>query len=232
MPVAAVVFDWYATLAVPNSDDFWVRLPELIAAAGGVVDREALHVWETAHPAVHSERSTSEATYRAWQRDRLDQLFARSQLDASARVRLLDEIDEVRYTRRFDVFPDVHDVLEDLRRRGVTVGVCSNWDWDLDRHLTTNRLADLLDFVVCSAQVGYRKPHPAIFDAVLDRAGTSPGETVFVGDSWLDDVGGARQARITPVHIERSGLCTVAAHDGVSCVGDLGDLMAVLHLDD
>ena len=215
MPVSAVVFDWYATLAAPHPDDFWIRLPELITEAGGRPDADALQTWDLDHPSDHREQSASEAVYRAWQRRRLDEVFARCGLDGAARARLLDHVDDVRYSRLFSVFPDVPAAIADLQAQGVVVGICSNWDWDLDRHLAHNGVADLLDFVVCSAQVGYRKPHPAIFEAVLDRAGTAPDETVFVGDSWRDDIVGARTSGLTPVHIVRSGACGVDDHADV-----------------
>lgn len=38
---AVVVFDWYNTLAAPNPNDFWTRLPELISEAGGVPQEAA-----------------------------------------------------------------------------------------------------------------------------------------------------------------------------------------------
>ena len=97
-------------------------------------------------------------------------MFARSGLDLPTRTRLLDHIDEVRYSRIFTVFPDVPAAIADLKRQGITVGICSNWDWDLDRHLAHNGIADLLDFVVCSAQVGYRKPHPVALEPLGARS--------------------------------------------------------------
>jgi hypothetical protein len=47
--VGAFVFDWYNTLAPPNGDDFWSRLPELITGAGGTPDAQALHDWDEGH---------------------------------------------------------------------------------------------------------------------------------------------------------------------------------------
>lgn len=222
MTAAAVVFDWYATLAAPHADDFWERLPELIEQAGGVPDAATL-AERHAHPVEHRRYSTGEALYRDWQRRRLDDLFVRCGVHEPARSALLDHIDDVRYTRLFEVFDDVPGAVSRLKQQGVTVGICSNWDWDLDRHLAHNGLDDVFDFVVCSASVGYRKPHPAIFERVLARAGVAASEVTFVGDDWHDDVTGARTAGFTPVHISRSGTCPVADHDGVTCVTDLRD---------
>jgi putative hydrolase of the HAD superfamily len=229
MAISAVVFDWYATLAMPNPDDFWIRLADEIADAGGEPDDGLLAAWDLDHPVEHLDHSTDEASYRAWQRARLDAVFAGCGVADPARTALLDRIDAQRYTRVYDVFPDVSDVLAGLRDRGVTVGICSNWDWDLDRHLVRNGIADRLDFVVCSAQLGYRKPHPAVFGEVLDRAGTAaPDEVVFVGDSWHDDVTGSRAAGLRPVHVVRAGACRVDGHDGVPCTSTVADVLRLL----
>lgn len=222
--VSAVVLDWYGTLAVPHGDDFWARLDEIVVEAGGRPDPDALAEWELEHPAEHRRHSVDEPGYRAWQRRRLDHVLARCGLAVPQRTRVLDHIETVRYTRLFSTFPDVPAALARLRERGLVVGLCSNWDWDLDRHLDHNGITGLLDFVVCSASVGYRKPHPAIFEEVVGHAGVPAGEILFVGDSWGDDVAGAAAAGLVPVHIARSGPCARDDHCGVPCVPDLAAL--------
>ena len=47
--------------------------------------------------------------------------------------------------------------------------------------------------------VGIAKPDPRIFQLGLDAAGTTPGETVYVGDSYFVDVVGARAAGLGAV---------------------------------
>jgi putative hydrolase of the HAD superfamily len=110
------------------------------------------------------------------------------------------------------------------------VGVCSNWDWDwdLDRQLRHNSVSDLLDFVVCSAIHGHRKPHPAIFTSVIAQAGLPPAQIVFVGDNLSDDVAGAAKAGLRPVHLARQGACQPSDHDGVPCLSDLDQLLDLL----
>ena len=92
--IDVVVFDWYATLGAPNDEDFWPRIPELIEGAGGVVDAGALREWESEHPALHEGQSVSEATYRQWQRDRLEHLFVRCGIGDPGRGELLDHVDD------------------------------------------------------------------------------------------------------------------------------------------
>jgi hypothetical protein len=127
----------------------------------------------------------------------------------------------VRYTRLFDPYPDVVPTLAALHARGVTIGVCSNWDWDLDRHLTRAGVDGLLDFTVCSARVGTRKPSTQMFATVLDRAGVQPDRVLFVGDSWRDDVEGAAAVGMRRLHLVRAGDCPVTAHADVPCASSL-----------
>ena len=53
-------------------------------------------------------------------------------------------------------------------------------------------LSPLLDVVIDSTVVGVRKPDPDIFHAALLALAVSPGETVYVGDSYTHDVCGAK----------------------------------------
>lgn len=193
----------------------------MIHAAGGTPLPAVISHWDHGHPVDHPEHSGSESAYQAWQRDRLATVLVACDVAAPARAELLDEIDRLRYSRVFDVYPDVVPALEALRDRGVAVGVCSNWDWDLDRHLTRNGIDGLLDFVVCSARVGHRKPSKQILATVLDHADVAPQRVVFVGDSWREDVGGAASVGMHPVHLVRSGPCPVDRHDDIPCVPDL-----------
>jgi HAD superfamily hydrolase (TIGR01509 family) len=218
MRVETVVFDWYATLAVPHPEDFWTNFPQLIAARGGRPDPEAILAWERDHPLEHGKWSGSEHDYRAWQREMMAALAETCGLHGSVRDDFVDYVDDRRYTRLFDAYPDVAPTLSALRDRGVTVAICSNWDWCLDRHLTHNGLDGLLDVVVCSAIAGVRKPHPAIFELVLDRTGAEPTTTLFVGDNWHDDIAGAQAAGLTPVHIVRTDECATADHGTVACI--------------
>lgn len=66
----------------------------------------------------------------------------------------------------------------------------------LDRHV---------DVLVVSEEAGVAKPDPAMFQIALDRAGVTAGEVVMVGDSWANDVEGARAAGIRAIWFDRAG---------------------------
>jgi putative hydrolase of the HAD superfamily len=105
----------------------------------------------------------------------------------------------------FTAFDDAAPTLEALRARGVRLIVVSNWDVSLYEVLARVGLGHLLDGVLTSAEVGVRKPDPAIFHHALELAGVAAATARHVGDSLLEDVQGARAAGIEPVLIARDG---------------------------
>lgn len=103
----------------------------------------------------------------------------------------------------FTAFPEVVEVLRELRGRGVRLVVVSNWDVSLHDVLARVGLAPLLDGIITSAEAGSRKPDPTIFVRGLALAGVGASDAVHVGDSPGEDVAGARAAGIEPVLVWR-----------------------------
>jgi len=118
------------------------------------------------------------------------------------------------------VFEDVRPTLDALAGRGVRSAVVSNWDSRLPRLLKALGLGARFEFVLTSAEAGYRKPDAAIFRCALAQMGLSPREAIHVGDSVAEDVAGARNAGITPILLRRSG----DAVEGVITIGQLTEV--------
>ena len=220
----AVVFDWYGTLGHPMPDDWWPRVGELITSAGGRAGSQALETWVSV-PLEHVEHSLSKEHYDRWSTDRLRALLASSGLDGDAAERIIAVIDDARVAETVAITNGALAVIEELHARGILVGLCSNWDWDLDRQLLDNGVAGLFDAVACSARVGYRKPHERIFEEVLGVLGAAPEETVFVGDDWCADIEGALGIGMTAVHAGWAVACEIAEHGEVPCLGSLERLL-------
>jgi HAD superfamily hydrolase (TIGR01549 family) len=92
--------------------------------------------------------------------------------------------------------PHARPMLSTLRERGYKLGLISNTGTPaatLDRHLREEDLLEFFPMRVYSCEVGYRKPHPQIFEIALGRIGSEAGHTVFVGDKPAIDVRGARR---------------------------------------
>ena len=59
--------------------------------------------------------------------------------------------------------------------------------------------------MVVSEALGIRKPHPAVLRAAVRAVGLAPAEVLFVGDTFAEDVLGARAAGVDVVWIDAHG---------------------------
>jgi HAD superfamily hydrolase (TIGR01662 family) len=57
----------------------------------------------------------------------------------------------------------------------------------------------LMRSVVVSAEEGWRKPHPSLFEKALRELEVEPAESLFVGDSPVHDIAGAKAAGMRAV---------------------------------
>jgi HAD superfamily hydrolase (TIGR01549 family) len=103
----------------------------------------------------------------------------------------------------FTLFEDALPALDDLRRRGLKIGLVSNGARDLDEFAEHHRLE--VDAAVGSRAHGRVKPDPSIFVAALSALGTLAGETAMVGDSYEDDIEGARALGMRGILLDREG---------------------------
>ncbi|HEY7790292.1 MAG TPA: HAD family hydrolase [Vicinamibacterales bacterium] len=105
----------------------------------------------------------------------------------------------------FSLYPDVEPSLRALAADGIRIGLVSNAQRPLTGFASHFALDGLIDACVTSAEHGYLKPHPSIFAAVLRQMDVDPACAVMVGDSFRDDVQGAREAGLRGVLVRRAG---------------------------
>jgi len=96
-------------------------------------------------------------------------------------------------------------VLEQLRHK-YKLGVISNFALPPGVKKTLERfdLAKFFDVILISGEIGWRKPSPRIFQKALESLGVSASETVFVGDSPILDVEGAKNVGMRTVLVRKS----------------------------
>jgi HAD superfamily hydrolase (TIGR01549 family) len=118
---------------------------------------------------------------------------------------LLDEITAIVQQAWWEgavVAPGTVDTLEELRRRGLRLGLCSNASYrpaSLHAQLAHLGLAGLFDSVTFSSEIGWRKPAPQIFAAALGALGVEASLCAMVGDRRRDDIAGARSAGMATI---------------------------------
>jgi len=103
--------------------------------------------------------------------------------------------------RRFD---DVIPCLENLKQKGYTLAVLSNWDHSLHRCIEAHGLTPYFDKVFASLEEGIEKPDAGFFNIALSYFNVGPTEVFHIGDDVLDDLQGAQNLGIPAALIDRS----------------------------
>jgi putative hydrolase of the HAD superfamily len=104
---------------------------------------------------------------------------------------------------KFTLYEDALPVLADLRGRGLKLGLISNGSRDLEEFVRHHALD--VDCAVGSRSFGRTKPHPDIFHRALALLEVEANQTAMVGDSYEDDVEGARALGMRAFLLDRDG---------------------------
>jgi putative hydrolase of the HAD superfamily len=202
--IDAVFLDFYGTLAHATN---WVSVDVVLAEHGVELPEAVRNAWwnQGIDGIEHLEHSRSRDHYVAWQQERMLAMLAETDLHPGEYEIVVHKLAEGNAARVLEPYAEVPDVLAELRRRGLRIAICSNWDWDLQEAVAEAGLADAVDVVVSSAWAGARKPHPRIFEHTLAKAGVEPGVVLFAGDTWGPDVIGPRTMGMQPVYLRREG---------------------------
>ena len=109
------------------------------------------------------------------------------------------------------LFDDVLPTLAELQRRGFQLGVVTNRQWGGNIFREDLETLGLLEYfqhhhMAISADLGARKPHPAIFQHALDALCVAPEHAVMVGDSLRADIVGAQRLGIFTIWKPKPGM--------------------------
>ena len=201
--IRAVILDFYGTLA--ETPDWGPSWEELVGELGYELPAEVRDRWwhDSFDGSEHDEHSRSRDHYVAWQQARLTGMLAECGVPAAKHALFLERVRAIGGHRRIVAYHEALAVLDDLRTRGITLAICSNWDWDLAEAVDGAGLSGTVDLLVSSAWVGARKPHPRIYRHMLDELALEAEETVFIGDTWACDVAGPRSIGMHTVYLRR-----------------------------
>ncbi len=99
-----------------------------------------------------------------------------------------------------DLIPGTLQMLETLKVR-YRLGLLSNFTHApaAKTIIQTLGLTPYFEFIIISGEIGYCKPHPVVFNELVEKMQVEREEIVFVGDDPDADIGGALSAGITPV---------------------------------
>jgi putative hydrolase of the HAD superfamily len=141
--------------------------------------------------------SNYEVSFTAFHRNLFDRMGLTSQHDWAT----LD-LEFLKISHIFDKEDYVIEMLTRLKQENIRMGVVSNsfhggksLEWMLEKA----GMHHFFDFLISSADYGFRKPHPELFETAIARLGLPREHLWFIGDRLDADVIGANSVGLTSV---------------------------------
>ncbi len=124
--------------------------------------------------------------------------------------------------------PEAAPLLDSLKRRGLELGLISNFDFRVYAILEGLGLARFFDSFTISSEAGWAKPSAALFAAALARHRATPAQAAHVGDAPHLDVAGAEAAGFAAILIDHHAPARVAVAGRTARVAALSAITEAL----
>ncbi|MFF4604793.1 HAD family hydrolase [Streptomyces sp. NPDC001339] len=198
--IQGVLFDFSGTLLRIEPAESWLRAA--LTATGTAMEdaeipRRAAELERAgAQPGGSPPAELPAGLARQWESRDLDAHHHRAVYTGLARRVPLPrpELYDALYDRHmtpdaWHPYPDAAEVLAELHRRGVRIGVLSNIGWDLRPVLRAHGLERYLDACLLSYEHGLQKPDPRLFALACRELELAPSAVLMVGDDHVADGG-------------------------------------------
>lgn len=109
----------------------------------------------------------------------------------------------VNYSNAIRPIPGAKEALLQLKQKGFPMGIITDTMYPLEwkmRRLEKAGVAEFIDFIACSTDLGAHKPDPAVYSYAIQQAKLTPAETAFVGHLGVE-LAGAHKAGMTTIAI-------------------------------
>jgi putative hydrolase of the HAD superfamily len=215
----AFVFDFIGTLTSVKDYSMETskkKVHKAISDAGFKVEAtKFLEAYTQAHRKYHKVRYEQlvEVTNAVWIAEALNSLGVETSAeDTRIRIALNSFFED--YVNSFELRPCAKHVLAQASER-CKIGLISNFTYAPVVYAALRRLSinRFFNAVLVSDAVGWRKPHPKIFEETLRKLGARPDETVYVGDSPLEDIKGAKALGMRTVFVPSQFYTLQSLHD-------------------
>lgn len=104
------------------------------------------------------------------------------------------------------VYEDTAAALERWKKKGIELGIISNFDSRIYTVLESLGFQDAFDTITISTEVGAAKPDSRVFETALHKHDCLAAQAWHVGDSYTEDVRGAEAAGMKGIWLKRSGV--------------------------
>ncbi len=210
MVCKAIIFDYVGTLVYPKNytlSNSMLTLHQALVTEGFDVDQEKfLEAYKVAHEKYRLVRygQFREVTNAVWLSETLNSLgYTVSVDDAKMKVALN------MFFKAFIDSMELRDGAKELLKLASAhckVGLISNFTYAPVVHWSLRKFGihRFFSLVVVSHDCGWRKPCPNIFNLALSKLNVSAQDTIFIGDSPVEDIKGALDLGFKTVFVSSS----------------------------
>ena len=201
----AVAFDLFNTLITMETvalKDALTRLTSSLRESGIAIEHGPFvkaHTEAVLHFLEQTKRDGKESHNRFWISTALAKLGHSVHPDDP---RILSAVETYfsTFTKHATVIPGTREVLATLRGR-YRLGLLSNFTHPPAAMSLIAKLdlAPFFDIILISGDLGYRKPHPSVFQELVAQLGVEENEIAFVGDDPDADITGAVRSGLNPI---------------------------------
>jgi len=202
--IKGVMFDMGGTLEDLYFDDSNIRrtaraLYEILQKRGITVPCGEAELWNLVYPEILRYKEEAEVTLMERKPEQIwaDYGFCKVPVDREKLVAASEEIAHMWEVTYFDrsLRKNAAEMLAGLKELGLYVSAVSNTAslFQVFDTLEQYGVRQYFDDITLSSIVGYRKPHPYIFQVALCQSRLRPEECAFVGDTLSRDVVGPRK---------------------------------------
>jgi HAD superfamily hydrolase (TIGR01549 family) len=210
-PIKAVIFDFIGTLTnlrgyslEASRTTSKMKLYKAIVNVGFKVDpKRFLEAYTQAHEKhrIIRYQKLVEVTNAVWISEALNNLGYKTTPD-DPRAKTAVNVFFEDYLNSLKLRPYAKNTLKKLSTN-YKLGLVSNFTYApvIYHGLRRLNINQFFNAVLVSDEVGWRKPHPKIFNQALKRLKVSAHETIYVGDSPLEDIKGAKSIGMKTIFV-------------------------------
>ena len=238
------MFDMGGTLEDLYFDESNIRrtahaLYEILKKRGISVPYGEEELWGRVYPEILRYKDEAEVTLMELKPEQIwaDYGFKNVPVDRDKLVAASEEIAHMWEVTYFDrsLRKNADSMLKGLKELGLYVAAVSNTAslFQVFDTLEGYGVRQYFDDVTLSSIVGYRKPHPYIFEVALHQAQLRPEECAFVGDTVSRDVVGPRKmgyARVFKINSMLTPFKDKGSYDGFAPDYEMTDIYDVYRI--
>jgi len=207
MACKAVIFDYIGTLI--NCRNYTMeasklRLHNALATEGfDVAEAKFLDAYNAAHEKYRKVRyeQLREVTNAVWVSEALNNLGFEVTMD-DCRIKTALSVFFQDFIDNLEIRKGAKKLIHQAKEQGK-VGLISNFTYAPVIYASLRKLGinQFFNAIVVSEDMGWRKPHKRIFQEALRKLQVTAEETVYIGDSPLEDIEGAKTVGMKTIFV-------------------------------